>query len=186
MYTYRLMYLQGDRMTSKQQLELLMNKKNTQEEAFEFFDSLEPVCEADMIGAWSGSELTTGHPMEGLLPLSGWHGKRFESNEHVFPLVMRGSNGVLFNLNPATMNYSIPRSLTPIVMKIFKPLISMDKSAARLRSVEHRGVVTSAMLYDALPIIDIFRKVDDNTLLGVMDFKNEDAAASYFFVLVRE
>jgi hypothetical protein len=105
---------------------------------------------------------------------------------NVFPLVMKDKSGKIFNLKPTIMNYNVPRSMIPMTMKLFKPFISMDESAARLRIVEHRGVATSAMLYDSLPIIDIFRKVDECTLFGIMDFKNADTTASYFFVLERE
>lgn len=173
-------------MTNKQRLNQLTKKKSTQEEAFALFDSLESISIAEMLGQWRGSELSTGHPMEGLLSLSGWYGKRFESEEHVFPLLMKRSDGAFFNLKPSTMNYHIPRSLIPLSMKLFRPLLSMEKSAARLRVIEHRGTQTSAMIYDSLAIIDIFRKVDANTVLGIMDFKNADTPASYFFVLERE
>lgn len=173
-------------MTNKEKLNELINKKITQEEAFEFFDSLESISVDEMLGQWSGREMSTGHPMEGLLSLSGWYGKRFESEENVFPLVMKGSDGVFFNLKPTIMNYSIPRSIIPLSMKLFRPFLSMDKSAARLRVIEHRGKKTSAMIYDSVGIIDIFRKVDENTVLGIMDFKNADTPASYFFVLERE
>jgi len=39
------------------------------------------------------------------------------------------------------------------------------------------------MIYDYLPINDSFRKVDDNTVLGIMDFKNSHQP--FFFVLKR-
>jgi hypothetical protein len=48
--------------------------------------------------------------------------------------------------------------------------------------IEHRGVVTATMSYDALPINDHFRRVDDATLLGVMDLRG---APPFFFVLRR-
>jgi hypothetical protein len=39
-------------------------------------------------------------------------------------------------------------------------------------------------VYDHLPIIDVFRRVDDDTVLGLMDYRN--FPEPYFFVLVRE
>ena len=39
------------------------------------------------------------------------------------------------------------------------------------------------MIYDYLPINDVFRKVDDHTLLGLMDFKGMEQP--FFFVLNR-
>jgi len=50
-------------------------------------------------------------------------------------------------------------------------------------AVEHRGVVTAAMVYDHLPIIDVFRLVDAGTLLGVMDLRG---LPPYVFVLTRD
>lgn len=56
-------------------------------------------------------------------------------------------------------------------------------SKARIRMVEHRGVQSAAMLYDELAIIDIFRRIGEHRVLGVMDLKNPDP---YFFVLERD
>jgi len=40
------------------------------------------------------------------------------------------------------------------------------------------------VIYDHWPVIDVFRRVDDHTLLGVMDQRNGDQP--YFFVLQRD
>jgi hypothetical protein len=50
--------------------------------------------------------------------------------------------------------------------------------------VEYRGVVSGTMVYDALPINDHFRAVDDDTLLGAMDLRG--LADPFLFVLRRE
>ena len=65
-----------------------------------------------------------------------------------------------------------------------RPLMYTDKPKARLRTVEHRGVATAAMVYDALPIIDVFRRVDPATLLGLMDMRG--LPQPFFFVLERD
>jgi hypothetical protein len=49
--------------------------------------------------------------------------------------------------------------------------------------VEHRGTLTAAMIYDHLPIIDYFRRVDEDALLGVTDLR--DLPEPYFFILAR-
>ena len=64
------------------------------------------------------------------------------------------------------------------------PLLSTKRPAARLRMVEYRGVVTGTMIYDALPINDHFRAVDEDTLLGAMDFRGMESP--FMFVLRRE
>ena len=63
-------------------------------------------------------------------------------------------------------------------------LVTTSKPRARLRSVEHRGVQTAAMVYDALPIIDVFRRVSARTVLGLMDLRG--LPDPFFFVLHRE
>ena len=60
------------------------------------------------------------------------------------------------------------------------------KSKARLREIRYRGGVTAAMIYDDLAIIDIFRKIDDTTVLGVMDLKGKMGEKGYFFLLERK
>ena len=40
------------------------------------------------------------------------------------------------------------------------------------------------MLYDSLPVIDFFRRVGDDILLGAMDMRG--LAAPFFFVLDRD
>ena len=48
---------------------------------------------------------------------------------------------------------------------------------------EYRGVVSATMCYDRLPIHDAFRRVDDVTVLGVMDLRG---APPYVFLLERD
>ena len=62
-------------------------------------------------------------------------------------------------------------------------LLKTEKSQARLRMMEYRGKVSATMIYDYLPINDSFRKVDNHTVLGLMDFKN--LPQPFFFLLKR-
>ncbi|WP_260320228.1 DUF4334 domain-containing protein [Peribacillus simplex] len=54
-----------------------------------------------------------------------------------------------------------------------------------MRQIQYRGKVSAGMVYDQKSIIDLFRKVDEDTLLGVMDIKDFFPDKSYFFVLRR-
>jgi hypothetical protein len=63
-------------------------------------------------------------------------------------------------------------------------MFKTDSSQARIRMMEYRQKISATMIYDNLPINDIFRKVDDNTLLGLMDFKGQPQP--FFFVLKRD
>jgi hypothetical protein len=59
----------------------------TTQAALAFFDSLPPVEIATMIGSWRGKGVETGHPLDGLVELFGWHGKRFTGPDGAHPLV---------------------------------------------------------------------------------------------------
>ena len=165
----------------------------TGDEALAIFDALEPVAPDFMIGAWKGEGFETGHPLDGVLERCHWHGKRFESEEHVHPLVFRKVSGKLTSVKPLLtmpglgLLDQMPFLNSAFVGKVFQwmlPLLSGRKSAARLRTTTYRGVATATMMYDNLPINDVFRKVDDNTVLGIMDLKG--MKQPFFFVLRRD
>lgn len=167
----------------------------TQREALEFFDSLEAVESDFMKGLWKGSEMPSGHPMDGLLTLVPWYGKRFVNAENVHPLVMIDKQKRLYSVNPdlllkfAEMSVKLKmrsEMKNAHIFDGFLKIFTTKKSKARLREVKFRGVMTAAMIYDNLKIIDIFRKVDENTVLGVMDFKGRMHETYYFFVLRRK
>ncbi|MDY6861102.1 MAG: DUF4334 domain-containing protein [Pseudomonadota bacterium] len=164
----------------------------TAEAAMTFFDSLQPVELGTMIGSWRGSGLPTGHPLDGLLERVNWHGKRFDSPEDVHPLIFSGGGTQLYSVNPARVPMGLIAShpglfnsrLAACLFPMLRGLLRTRKPAARLRMTEYRGVTSATMLYDALPINDIFRKIDDDTLLCLMDMRG--AQAPFFFVLRRE
>jgi hypothetical protein len=163
------------------------------EDALALFDSLDTVGTDFMIGAWRGEGFPTNHPLDGVLETFHWHGKRFENAEHVHPLVFRKHNGELTTINPMYMLPGLgvlgrmPFLKSPGSGKLFQTLIrlfSTNRSRARLRMTEYRGKSSATMIYDALPINDVFRKLDDNSVLGIMDLKG--VKQPFFFVLRRE
>ncbi|MCP9917788.1 DUF4334 domain-containing protein [Cyanobium sp. ATX 6F1] len=163
------------------------------EAALELFDRLEPVAEESLIGAWRGSSYATGHPFDGLLENCHWHGKRFESSEVVHPLVFRRAGGQLISLEPRLLMPGLgalermPWLGAPWVGRLFQalmPLLATGQSRARLRLTRYRGVESATMLYDHAPINDVFRRIDDDTLLGLMDLKGQERP--FFFLLRRE
>ncbi|MEA5568284.1 DUF4334 domain-containing protein [Anabaena sp. UHCC 0399] len=169
---------------------ILKTGKTTTEKALELFDALEPVNLDFMLCRWQGSGLHTDHPMDGLLEISNWYGKEFIDSENVHPLLFLDNQGKIFQVapNPTLMNWvlklPIPKnnSLKPLLVSI-NSLLKTDKSQARLRMMEYRGTVSATMIYDYLPIHDSFRKVDENTVLGIMDYKM--LPQPFFFVLKR-
>lgn len=151
----------------------------TTEEAYALFDALEPTTPEFMLGYWAGSPFPSGHPLDGALEATGWKGKRFDSEDDVYPLIFDDGQGGTFIVQPGKFMGK------PAQGKAFerRAEIETDAPAARLRLIEHRGVVTTAMVYDDLAIIDMFRKVDADTALGVMDMRG--LPLPYFFVLRR-
>ncbi len=176
--------------TSENYRLILETGQTTTEKALQMFDALESVNLDFMFGRWQGSGLHTDHPMDGLLESSNWYGKEFVDAENVHPLLFLDSQGQVFKVapNPTAMKlvlkFPLPKndSLKPLLMLI-NSLLKTEKSQARLRMMEYRGKVSATMIYDYLPINDSFRKVDNNTVLGIMDYK--DSPQPFFFVLKR-
>lgn len=166
-------------------------------EALALFDRLPPASVEQLLGSWRGSSVASGHPLDGLLERCHWHGKRFEDVESVHPLVFRGPGGGLVSLEPRWLLPSLPLLLrwpvlrAPLLLALFTPLfrllmplLTTRQPRARLRLCSCRGVETAAMLYDHAPIIDAFRRLDDDTLLGLMDLRGMEQP--FFFLLQRE
>ena len=144
------------------------------------------------MGRWRGSGLPTGSPLDGLLESYGWYGKEFLDAETVHPLLFRDRTGRPRPVEPGLLPAGLLRggahlAHAPAARTAFglvRPLLYTNRPRARLRTVEHRGVATAAMVYDALPIIDVFRRVGDDTLLGLMDLRG--LPCPFFFLLRRD
>jgi GXWXG protein/Domain of unknown function (DUF4334) len=162
------------------------------DEALAWFDSLPAVAPDEMIGRWRGSGLPTGSPLDGLLEAYGWYGKEFLDEESVHPLLFTDRSGAPRPVDPgwlpigALRDYAGFLQLWPLrtALSSIRPLLYTTKPKARLREVTHRGVVTAAMVYDALPIIDVFRRVSDDVRLGAMDMRG--LPSPFLFVLRRD
>lgn len=166
----------------------------TSEDALDLFDRLEPVSIEAMIGTWRGAEFPTGHPMDGLLAASGWYGKRFVDAETAHPLLFHAADPTrVFAVDPGKLpvqlllfdRLPLPRheSLHRLLLAA-RPVLQTHHPKARLRMTEYRGRLSATMIYDDQPIHDVFRQVDDQTVLGLMDMRG--MARPYFFVLRRD
>ncbi|WP_396595474.1 DUF4334 domain-containing protein [Brevundimonas sp. R86498] len=163
----------------------------TPDGALDAFDTLAAVTPEVLIGTWRGTELPSGHPLDGLLAFYGWHGKAFMDADRVHPLLFDGQDAV-HALDPARLPLGValrlPRvSRTEAARGLYRkmlPVLATRAPKARLRSVAHRGLVSAGMIYDDLPIIDHFRRVDDTRVLGLMDWR--PTPAPFFFLLTRE
>lgn len=117
------------------------------------FDALPAVAAEAMIGSWRGEIVPTGHRGERALGSLDWAGKDFHDADDVDPIVVHDEDGAR--------------------------IASDVMGSAQLRMVEYRGVVTATMLYDDHPVLDHFRAIDDDTVLGLMDRKGEDAPLAF-------
>ena len=160
-------------------------------EALSFFDSLEAVPLEMMAGLWKGAEIKTNHPLNGKLKNLGWFGKAFITSDRVHPLVFKNHNEKLFSLNTKLIPSGLMKVFSTRNIEFLKPLIRKSSQVAktkeptaRLRMTHFRGVATTTMIYDFLPINDVFRKIDQDTVMGLMDMR--DMEEPFFFILKRQ
>lgn len=122
----------------------------------------------EILGSWRGGDFAAAHPLSEVLKKLDWHGKRFDSTLDAHPLICRDADGALYSNTKAAGGRSA--SLWPVGV---------------LGSAE----VTATMVYDALPVFDHFKRVDDDTLMGRMSGKLEEVFVitdPYYFWLERE
>jgi hypothetical protein len=63
-------------------------------------------------------------------------------------------------------------------------LLRSNRSAATLKAVAYRGKRSAAMIYDGQPIVDHFRRIDDDRVLGLMEMRGMERP--FFFLLTRD
>jgi hypothetical protein len=118
------------------------------------YDQLEPATAKDMIGTWHGGKFDGGKEPN---PIS-WYGKRFVSASHVEPMLCRKEDGSVY----AWPNWG----------------------DAQLREVAFGGKVQACLIYDKQPMMDYFRKVTDDLVIGLADIKGRPT--DFFFWLERD
>jgi hypothetical protein len=128
----------------------------------EVWAALDTVRPEEILGAWKGDEFLTGHRANHTLQRIGWYGKTFDAVLDAHPLVCRGEDGELYSN------------------------LEAGKGGASLWMVEFRGESTATMVYDGQPILDHFKRVDESTLMGIMNGKGVlDEGRHYYFLLER-
>ena len=162
------------------------------DEALAWFDSLPAVAPGEMLGRWRIGGLPTGSPLDGLLEFYGVYGKEFLDDETVHPLLLSDRSGRPRPVDPGLLPMAVLRDYAGFLQVwplraafgAIRPLLYTAKPKARLREVTHRGVRTAAMVYDGLPIIDVFRRVSDDVRVGAMDMRG--LPSPFLFVLRRD
>jgi hypothetical protein len=123
------------------------------------WEVLPPAGLTEMLGHWRGGLLNTGHPHNRRRTPSPWHGKYFESVERALPDVCMTDDGRRYTRG----------------------------ATASLWLVQFRGEMTASLIYDRKPVIDHFKHVDENTVLGVMNRPVDRRAGRWlYFWLERE
>lgn len=167
-----------------------MNQRMTTGEALAWFDTLGTVSVEEMLGRWRGEGIDTGHYLDGMLEAARWHGKVFESADEGFPLVHYGPFGGRYCINPALLPIRLCAALPaksvlfPVLMPTLRPILSTRKPKSRLRMTEYRGKISATMIYDAKPINDVFRRIEADSVLGLMDRRGD--VEPFFFKLIRD
>ena len=139
------------------------------EQVLELFSQLEPVSVDSMIGLWrvaafgrSPRDPIAIPPGPGPLPqreglgMRKLYGKRFVTLDDAEPIVCRDEDGSL--------------------------VASVDFGVARLRELSFRGISSAGMVYDTQPWIDYFRKLDDDTLVAMIDMKGTPMGTGFFML----
>ncbi len=157
--------------------------------ALGYFDRLSPVLPEAMVGRWRGAGLHTGHPLDGLLEAHDWYGKAFDEQGDAHTLLFRRGDGIV-SVDPRWIPLSALHSnkftrsrFARAGSSAARRLLRTQRPQARLRLITYRGLASAAMIYDRLPIIDLFRQVTPDILLGLMDLRGE---APFFFTLRRD
>lgn len=130
----------------------------------ELWARLEVVRAEDILGEWAGAAFRTGHRLCRALDRSRWYGKTFVSVEQAKPLICRAEDGSLFSN------------------------VELGRGEASLWNIEFRGEVTATMVYDGQPVFDHFKRLDDRTLMGIMNGRPElvlDNGSYFYFRLER-
>ena len=118
------------------------------------FLALDPIPPKEIWGTWRGGKFDGGASPD---PIN-WYGKRFIDMETVQPLLVKAPDGSI---------------------GVFEKL-----GAARLREVFYKNKVSSTIIYNNQPIMDYFRKIDDDTIVGWGEVKGK--SPDFFFWLKRD
>ncbi|OAK55548.1 DUF4334 domain-containing protein [Rhodococcoides kyotonense] len=144
--------------------ELLEQSDVSTDELDEVWATLDTVRAEDILGSWTGAAFRTGHALCAALPASRWHGKTFHSLTDAKPLICRADDGSLYSN------------------------VELGAGEASLWNIEFRGEVTATMVYDGKAVFDHFKRVDDRTLMGIMNGKPDlvlSRGKYFYFVLER-
>ncbi|MFC1645225.1 DUF4334 domain-containing protein [Patescibacteria group bacterium] len=140
--------------------DLLANKNTVSKKELElFFDQLEPITPQELSGIWRGGFFPTGSLMEFFISdfiIFKWYGKKFISKDN--------AKALLFSFFGIKLSIPIGNSF--------------------LKEINFKGKNSTSIIYKHLPIIDYLRKVNKNTLMGIMEMNGK--IKIYFYLQKNE
>lgn len=140
----------------------------TQQDMARAFDSLSPVGVDMLTGTWKVDPGYAETPEGEAFIDSGWWGARFIDSETVDPLLFRSGDGdKLFAADLVSLLAVIGTGARDVSAR--RGEVETATPIARVRMVEYRGVLSAALIYDAAPVIDYLRAVDDDTIVAAVE-----------------
>ncbi|MDB5555572.1 MAG: hypothetical protein JWL86_5556 [Rhizobium sp.] len=140
-----------------------------------------------MVGLWKGRGIPAGHPFDGVLENLGWFGKRFTPDMRADALLFRFVERRLVAIDPARIPLRLTLRFQDVGrMRVAKSLFSCLQRGLRargpvasLKTMVFGGVESAALVYDHQPIVDYFRRNDDERIIRAMTIRGD--ARIYFF-----
>ncbi|MFH2011722.1 MAG: DUF4334 domain-containing protein [Pseudomonadota bacterium] len=123
----------------------------------ELFAELEPITIDEMMGEWRLGYLFT----EGT-------GSKFETLLRYLPIKLYGKRFLSKNKVQAW------------VFSLFGIKFGFPGATSILETIDYRGKISTSMIYNYIPMIDHFRKVDDSVIMGIMEIKGN--LCLYFYL----
>ncbi|ADV83773.1 DUF4334 domain-containing protein [Terriglobus saanensis] len=112
----------------------------------DLFDQLDPISCDEIYSRWATGPFNTDHWATKAVSKVKWYGQWFRSKMDATPLVCFDEEGNLFPYQ-------------------------VIGGEGTLWMAEFRGKISATMMCDLQPVFNYFRKVDDNTLMGIMSEK---------------
>ncbi|WP_431323349.1 DUF4334 domain-containing protein [Rhizobium sp. YTU87027] len=162
-----------------------------QQTVLEEFRRLPPIKPRELVGLWKGRGIPAGHPFDGVLENLGWFGKRFTSDMRADALLFRAGGRRLIAIDPKWIPLGLALRFhgvgrTRAAQNLFFYLqqrLQARGPVASVKTMMFDGVESAAITYDNQPIVDHFRRIDVDRIMGAMTVTGKER--TYFFELER-
>jgi hypothetical protein len=152
-----------------------------QQTALEEFRRLPPIEPRELVGLWQRRGIPAAHPFDGVLENLGWFGKRFMPNMRVDALLFGSGERRLTAIDPKWIPLGLALRFNRLgrtraarnLFSYLKRRLRARGPVASLKIILFGGVESAAMVYDDQPIIDHFRRIDEERIMGAMTIKGD-------------